>query len=54
VSLLELAHVEADHQVVLAEERFGERSRELGLAHAGGAEEEEASDRPIRVAEPGA
>ena len=52
--LLELAHVEADHQVLVAEQRLGERPRELGLADAGRAEEEEAADRPVRVAEPGA
>ena len=52
VPLLELAHVEADHQVLVAEERLRERARELGLADAGRPEEEEASGRPVRVAEP--
>src|SRR5918995_1737571 len=32
VSLLKLGHVEPDHGVLLAEEVFGERTRELGLA----------------------
>ena len=34
-----------------AEQRLGERAGELGLADAGRAEEEEAADRPVRVAE---
>ena len=53
MSLLELAHVETDHQALVAEEDLGERPRELGLADSGRAEEEEASDRPVRVAESG-
>ena len=52
--LLELAHVEAGHHVLVAEERLGERPGELGLADPGRAEEEEASDRSPGVAEPGA
>ena len=35
VALLELAHVEADHRVLVAEQRLGERAGELGLADAG-------------------
>jgi len=52
VPLLELAHVEADHQVLVAEERLCKRPCELGLADARRAEEEEAADRPAGVAEP--
>ena len=52
--LLELAHVEADHHVLVAEERLGERPRELRLADAGRAEEQEAPVGPVRVGEPGA
>ena len=53
VPLLELAHVEADHRVLVAEERLGERAGELSLADPGRAEEQEAADRPARVAEAG-
>ena len=53
VPLLELAHVEADHRVLVAEQRLGERPRQLGLADPGRAEEQEAADRPVRVAQPG-
>ncbi len=52
--LLELAHVEADHEVLAPEERLRERPGELGLADAGRAEEEEAPHRPVGVAEAGA
>jgi len=52
VPLLELAHVEADHQVLAPEEDLGERAGELGLADARRSEEQEAPDRPVRVAEP--
>ena len=54
MAFLELAHVEADHQALVAEQRLGERAGELGLADAGRAEEEEAADRAPRVAQPGA
>src|SRR6266540_6514304 len=54
VPLLELAHVEADHEVLAPEERLRERPGELGLADAGRAEEEEAPHRPVGVAEAGA
>jgi hypothetical protein len=54
VPLLELAHVEANHQVLGAEQDLCERTRELRLADARRPEEEEAADRPVRVAEPGA
>jgi hypothetical protein len=54
VPLLELAHVEADHQVLVAEQRLGEGPRELCLADPGRAEEEEAPVGPVRISEPGA
>jgi hypothetical protein len=54
VALLKLAHVEADHRVLVAEQRFGERPCELGLADARRPEEEERADGPVRIAEPGA
>ena len=52
--LLVLAHVEPDHHVLVAEQGLGERPCELRLADAGRPEEEEAPERPLRVAEPGA
>ena len=53
VPLLELAHVQPDHPVSVAEQRLGQRAGQLGLADAGRAEEQEAAHRPVRVAEPG-
>ena len=53
MAFLELAHVEAEHQALVAEHDLGERPRELGLADSRRAEEEEAPDRPVGVAEPG-
>ena len=51
VPLLELAHVEADHQVLVAEQSLGERAGELGLADPGRAKEEEAADGSLRITE---
>ena len=42
-----LGHVEADHVVLVVEERRGQRPRQLGLADAGGPEEEERADRAL-------
>src|SRR3954465_903909 len=36
-----LRHVDLDHRVLVAEQELGERARQLGLADAGGAEEDE-------------
>ena len=46
-----LGHVDADHRVLVVEEKFGERARGFGLADAGGAEEDEAADGALRIAE---
>ena len=51
VTFLEFTHVEPDHEVFAAEERLGKRARELSLAHAGRAQEEEAADRLARIAQ---
>ncbi len=51
--LLELAHVQPDHPAVRAEQGLGQRPGQLRLAHAGRAEEQEATHRAVRVAEPG-
>ena len=44
-----LGHVDADHRGIVVEEELSQRLRQLGLAHAGGAEEEEGTDRAVRV-----
>jgi hypothetical protein len=49
-----LRHVDLDHRVLVAEQELGERARELGLADAGRAEEDERADRALRVLDPGA
>ena len=54
VLLLVLRHVDADHRVLVVEQEFGERARELGLADTGRPEEDEAAERPIRILQAGA
>ena len=49
-----LGHVDADHRVLVVEEELGERPRGLGLPDAGGAEEDERADGPVRILEAGA
>ncbi len=49
-----LRHVDADHRVLRVEHELGQRARQLGLADAGRAEEQEVADRAVGVAEPGA
>ena len=49
-----LRHVDLDHRVLVAEQELGERARELGLPHAGRAEEDERAGRALRVLDPGA
>src|SRR2546425_1420706 len=44
-----LRHVDLDHRVLVAEQELGERARELGLADAGRAEEDERAGRPLRI-----
>src|SRR5215471_1085106 len=51
--LLILAHIDADHGLVVVEQVLGQGAHQLGFADAGGAEKNEAADRPIWVAEPG-
>src|SRR5215208_7330060 len=51
VPLLELAHVDANHGRLLAEEGFGQRAGELGLSNARWPEEQEAAYRAIRIGE---
>ena len=46
-----LRHIHADERLLIAEERLGKRAAELRLSDAGRPEEEEAADRPVRVAE---
>ncbi len=54
VLLLVLGHVQPDHGPVVVEHELGERAGELGLAHAGRAEEDERADRAVRVLQSGA
>ena len=54
VLLLVLGHVDADHRVLVVEQELGERARQLGLADAGRAEEDEAAERTVRILQAGA
>src|SRR5690606_15519371 len=54
VALLVLGHVDPHHRVLVVEELLGEGLRQLGLADAGGAEEDERAQRAARLLEPGA
>ena len=54
VLLLILAHVDADHRVLVVEEELGERARQLGLADPGRSEKDERAERAIRVLQTGA
>ena len=47
----ELGHVEADERVLAAKEVFGERLGELGLARAGGTQEDKAAAGATRILE---
>ena len=46
-----LAHVDADHGVLVVEQELGQRAGSFGFADAGGPEEDEAADGALRVAE---
>ena len=50
----EFGHVETDQRLLAAEQTIGKRARHLGLADAGGAEEEERAGRPIDRLQTGA
>ncbi len=50
--LHELAHVDAHHRGVVVEEILGQRLGQFGLAHAGGAEEQEAAERAVFIRKP--
>src|SRR6185503_13125402 len=52
VLLLVLRHVDADHRLLVVEEELGEGARQLGLADAGGAEEDEAAERTVGILQP--
>jgi hypothetical protein len=52
VALLELAHVYAHHRRLFPEERFGQRTRQLGLPNTRRPEKEEAAYRTVGVREP--
>ncbi len=48
------AHVDADHGVLVVEQKFRERARQLRFADAGRAEENERADRAILILQTGA
>ena len=54
VLLLVLRHVDAHHRLLVVEQELGERARQLRLADAGRAEEQEAAERPVRILQAGA
>ena len=54
VFLHEFRHVDADHRVFIVEKIGGDRFGQLGLADAGGPEEQEAAQRPPLVVQPSA
>ena len=47
----ELAHVDADQGILVVEEEFRQGPGDFGLAHARGAQEEEAPDGPLGIAQ---
>src|SRR5690606_19857806 len=53
VPLLVLGHIDPDHRMLIIEEELGQRASELGLPNAGRTEEDEASQRAIRLLEAG-
>ena len=46
-----LGHVDTHERALIIEQALGQRLGELGLAHAGGAQEEEAADGLVRIGE---
>ena len=53
VLLLVLGHVDPDHRLLVVEQELGQRPRQLGLAHAGRSEEEEAAERAVGILQTG-
>ena len=49
-----LRHVDPHHRLLGVEQELGQRLRQLGLADAGRAEEDERADRPVGIAQAGA
>ena len=47
-------HVDADQRVLVVEQICGQRLGQFGLADAGGAQEHERADRPVRILQAGA
>ncbi len=54
VFLLVLAHVDADHRMLVIKEELCQGARQLGLTNAGRAQEDERADRAVGVLQPGA
>ena len=49
-----LAHVDADHGLLIVEEKFGEGAGCFSFANTGGAKKDEAADRALGIAQAGA
>jgi len=49
-----LGHIDPHHGVLGVEHELRQGPGELGLSHAGGAEEQEAADRAVGILQPGA
>ncbi len=47
-------HIDADHGFVVVEQVLGQRAHQFGFADAGGAQEDEAADGPVGIAQAGA
>ena len=52
VFLHEFRHIDANHRRVIIKEERSQRLRQLGLAHTGRPEEQEAAQRPVGVLQP--
>ena len=48
------AHVDANHRLLVVEQELGQSFAGLGLADAGGAQEQERADRPVGILQAGA
>src|SRR5699024_5343312 len=54
VALHIFTHIDAHHGIFVVEEEVGQRTSQLGFAHAGRAKEEKRTDRPLFVLQTGA
>ena len=54
VFLHKFGHIDTHHRVVAVEHEVSQRFAKLGFTHPGRAEEQERTNRPVRVRQPGA